>query len=141
MKRILIAIDGSENSKKALIKAREVASFNMSDVFILTVIENHKGNPLSADEENYNETTKSNILSGEEILKEALEIFNDYDGRVKADYRVGDTAEKIIQVVEEKNIDLIVMGRRGLGTFSRAFLGSISNRVLNNVRTSVLIVK
>ncbi len=141
MKRILVAIDGSENSKKALIKAKEVASFSNSDVFILTVVENHKGNPIAAEEENYINTYKSNILIVEEILKEALEVFKDFNGNVKACYRVGDIAEKIIEFVEENNIDLIVMGRRGLGTFSRAFLGSISNKVLNNVKTSVLIVK
>ncbi len=141
MKKILIAVDGSENSKKALLKAKEIASLKLSDVYILTVVENLKGNPYTVSQDYQNETTKTNIQRGEEILEEAKEFFNDYPGKVVADYRVGDVAEKIIQYVEEKEIDLIVMGRRGLGTFSRAFLGSISNKVLNNVRNSVLIVK
>lgn len=141
MKKILVAIDGSENSKKALLKAKEVAVLKTSDVFILTVVENLKGNPYTVSQDYKNETTKTNIQYGEEILKDALEVFKDYPGVVKADYKVGDIADKIIEVVEEKEIDLIVMGRRGLGSFSRAFLGSISNKVLNNVHASVLIVK
>ncbi len=141
MKKILIAVDGSENSKKALLKAKEIAQLKLSDVYILTVVENLKGNPYTVSQEYQNETTKTNIQRGEEILEEAKEIFKDYSGKVVADYRVGDVADKIIEVVEEKDIDLVVMGRRGLGTISRAFLGSISNKVLNNVRNSVLIVK
>ncbi|TJX13781.1 universal stress protein [Tissierella creatinini] len=141
MKKILIAVDGSENSKKALLKAKEIAQLKSSDVYILTVIENLKGNPYTVSQDYQNETTKTNIQRGEEILEEAKEIFKDYPGKVEADYRVGDVADKIIEIAEEKEIDLIVMGRRGLGTLSRAFLGSISNKVLNNVTNSVLIVK
>lgn len=141
MKKILVSVDGSENSKKALIKAKEIAELKTSDVYILTVVENLKGNPYTVSQDYQNETTKSNIQRGEEILKEAVDLFKDYPGVVKADYKVGDIADKIIEVAEEKEIDLIVMGRRGLGTISRAFLGSISNKVLNNVNISVLIVK
>lgn len=141
MKKILVAIDGSENSKKALLKAKEVALLKNSDVYILTVVENLKGNLYTVSEDYQSETTKSNIQHGEEILQEALAMFSDYPGEIMANYKVGDITDKIIEVVEEKGIDLIVMGRRGLGTFSRAFLGSISNKVLNNVNTSVLIVK
>ncbi len=141
MKKILVSVDGSENSKKALIKAKEIAELKTSDVYILTVVENLKGNPYTVSQDYQNETTKTNIQCGEEILKEAVDLFKDYPGVVKADYKVGDIADKIIEVAEEKEVDLIVMGRRGLGTFSRAFLGSISNKVLNNVNISVLIVK
>ena len=141
MKKILVSVDGSENSKKALIKAKEIAELKTSDVYILTVVENLKGNPYTVSQDYQNETTKTNIQRGEEILKEAIEMFKDYPGLVKADYKVGDIVDKIIEVAEEKDVDLIVMGRRGLGTFSRAFLGSISNKVLNNVNKSVLIVK
>ena len=141
MKKILISIDGSENSKKALIKAKEIAELNTSDIYILTVVENLKGKPTVIDSDDKNAQISKEIQNAEDILKEALELFSDYDGVVKAYYKVGDVATKIIEAVEDKGIDLIVMGRRGLGTFSRAFLGSISNKVLNNVNTSVLIVK
>ena len=141
MKKILIAIDGSENSKKALIKAKEVAELKTSDIYILMVVENLKGNPAVVNSDDKNAKISKEIQDAEDILKNALELFSDYTGVVKADYKVGDVATKIIEVAEDRGIDLIVMGRRGLGTFSRTFLGSISNKVLNNVNTSVLIVK
>lgn len=141
MKKILIAIDGSENSKKALIKAKELAELKMSDIYILTVVENLKGTPTVISSDDKDARISKEIQDAEDLLKVALELFKDYPGVVKADYKVGDVATKIIEVVEDRGIDLIVMGRRGLGTFSRTFLGSISNKVLNNVSTSVLIVK
>ncbi len=141
MKKILIAIDGSENSKKALIKAKELAELKTSDIYILTVVENLKGTPTVISSDDKDARISKEIQDAEDLLKVALELFKDYPGVVKADYKVGDVATKIIEVVEDRGIDLIVMGRRGLGTFSRTFLGSISNKVLNNVSTSVLIVK
>ena len=141
MKKILIAIDGSENSKKALIKAKELAELKMSDIYILTVVENLKGTPTVISSDDKDARISKEIQDAEDLLKVALELFKDYPGVVKADYKVGDVATKIIEVVEDRGIDLIVMGRRGLGSFSRTFLGSISNKVLNNVSTSVLIVK
>jgi len=139
MNKILVPIDGSENAKKALLKAKEIATLKTSDVMVLTVIENIKGNTLNIN--SADEISRQNGEYAEKILKEALEEFKDYPGVVEADYRVGDVAEKIIDVITEKNIDLVVMGRRGLGTFSRALLGSVSNKILNNVKTSVLIVR
>ncbi|MGO1470886.1 MAG: universal stress protein, partial [Tissierella sp.] len=55
--------------------------------------------------------------------------------------RRGDPADAIIKETEKEDYDLVVMGSRGLGTFSRAILGSVSNKVLNHVETNVLIVK
>lgn len=141
MQKILIAIDGSENSKKALLKAKEIAELKTSDIYILMVVENLRGNPSVVNSDDKNAKISKEIQDAEDILKNALELFGNYPGVVKADYKVGDVATKIIEVVEDRGIDLIVMGRRGLGTFSRTFLGSISNKVLNNVSTSVLIVK
>lgn len=37
--------------------------------------------------------------------------------------------------------DLVVMGSRGLGAFSRAMLGSVYNKVLNQVNANVLLIK
>lgn len=139
MNRILVPIDGSENAMKALLKAKEIASLKTSDIMILTVIENVKG--ITVNAKSADDISRENRQFAEDILEAALEEFKDYEGKVETDYRVGDVAEKIIDVISEKEISLVVMGRRGLGTFSRAFLGSVSNKILNNVKTSVLIVR
>ena len=141
MTKVLVAIDGSENSNKALVKAKEYGALKNSDIFIVTVVENVKGISPSLGQDIYQETQRSNIAHGEELLKNALNTFKDYPGNVTTTYKVGDVAGEIIKLAEDKDIDLIIMGRRGQGTFTRAFLGSVSNKVLNNVNKSVLIVK
>ena len=47
----------------------------------------------------------------------------------------------IVEWAEKEEFDLVVMGSRGLNAISRAMLGSVSNKVLNNIHVSVLIVK
>nr|ATE50937.1 universal stress protein 31 [Salvia miltiorrhiza] len=43
----------------------------------------------------------------------------------------GDPKDRICRAVEEMNINLLVVGSRGLGQIKRAFLGSVSDTVLN----------
>ena len=56
-------------------------------------------------------------------------------------YKVGDITREIVEQAEKNDVDLIVMGSRGLGMLSRTFLGSISHKVINNTDRSVLVVK
>ncbi|NLJ98136.1 MAG: universal stress protein [Tissierellia bacterium] len=140
MKKILVAIDGSEKSKKALDKAKEIGTLSNSDITIITVI-NTFGSPYVTDPEIKVKLSKENIEYGENILKKALEGFKDYPGTVDTVLKDGDIGGKIIEEAEEGDYDLVVMGSRGLGTFSRTFLGSVSNRVVNHIKKSVLIVK
>lgn len=137
MKKILVPIDGSDNSMKALEKAKEIALLSHSDVTLLNVTDTSKY--FIADYEV--KLVSQNIEHGKELLKSSLEKFKDFDRNVNTVHKVGDTSHEIIKVAEEGNYDLIVMGSRGLGTFSRAFLGSVSNKVLNHINKTVLIVK
>ncbi|TJX67928.1 universal stress protein [Soehngenia saccharolytica] len=142
MKKILVPVDGSENSKKALIKAKEFGLNNESDVIILCVVNSLKDNPYVVDQDFTTELSKKNIETGKSILNEALNIFKDYPYKVETRLRnAEDIAEAIIETAEEEAVDLIVMGRRGWNISSRSLLGSVSNKVLNYANKSVLVVK
>ena len=54
---------------------------------------------------------------------------------------MGNAAEQIVNVAEERGCSLIIVGNRGLGAFSRTLLGSVSNKVINTSKISVLVVK
>lgn len=138
MKKILVTTDGSDNSKKALLKAKEYGELLNADIDILTVVENVVVNPYVIEQYYTADDLKK---PAQRILKESLKFFEDYKGEISAKYLIGDPGNMIIKEVEKENYDLVVMGSRGLGTFSRAMLGSISNKVLNHVKTNVLIVK
>ncbi len=144
MKKILVTVDGSESSDKVLDKAKELGNAFDSHITILHVVED-LANP---------NTFKMNFMAGNdkvmqdkldkhsaELLDTYLERFEDYAGTVEGVTAKGKPGHRIIEIAEEENFDLIVMGSRGLGAFSGAMLGSISNKVVNRSKMSVLIVK
>ncbi|MDR5659980.1 universal stress protein [Serpentinicella sp. ANB-PHB4] len=144
MKKILIPIDGSNYTRKALLQAKEIAKAFQADVEIMTVVLDMRGmyyyegayfigDALAA--EDYK-------TSGEKVIKIGKDVFSDYfAGKVKTTIRLGDAAKEIIDYVENNDFDLIVMGSKGLTGISKLVVGSVSNKVLNNVEVPVLIVK
>ena len=54
---------------------------------------------------------------------------------------VTSTVYAITNYAEQRRIDLIVVGSRGLGGFKRMLLGSVSSGVLNHASCSVLVVR
>lgn len=141
MKKVLVAVDGSKNSNKALLKAKVIAQSFGSDIDILTVVRTAVVSPYITVEYTPVQSNLSFVRFGEEVLSESLNFFDDFDGEVNTILKSGDPAETIIKVLEAGEYDLLVMGSRGLGTFSRTMLGSVSTKVLNHTDTNVLIVK
>lgn len=139
-KKILVTIDGSKNAERALNEAKDQAECSDATVTILTIVK-----PLFLMYYGKAELLKQDNLelekSKQDLLKKSLEIFEDYPGVVETKLRKGDPAEEILKETEEYDYDLIVMGSKGLGIFTRALLGSVSSKILNHTETNVLIVK
>ena len=81
---------------------------------------------------------ESRIKSGE-LLDKAEEYIDGYPNNIELISSEGDAASVIIEVAEENDVDLIVMGSKGLGSFRSAFMGSVSTDVVNKSSKSVLI--
>ena len=139
-KKILVAMDGSKNAERALIEAKEQGEHSEASITILSVIK-----PVFLPYYGKSEISKQDReeieKSREELLKRSLELFEDYPGALETKIRKGDPAEEILEESEDGNYDLIVMGSKGLGLFTRSLLGSVSNKVLTHTKTNVLIVK
>jgi nucleotide-binding universal stress UspA family protein len=144
MEKILVAIDGSETGNKALLKAKAMGTAFESEITILYVMEYASSlysvymseNKINTDP--LNEAYKEHAM---EVLNNALENFKDYNYKVCTLLKKGNPAFKILEVSEEGDFDLLIIGSRGLGPFSRAIMGSVSTKVLNNAKISVLVVK
>lgn len=143
MEKILVAIDGSETSKRALAEARVLAECRGSKVKIIhirpdvetitnTSIQQFRGKHMSPEDEKE---------FSESLLEEGLKMFEGYSGEVSTSSRMGNAADEIIEESRKGNHDLIIMGSRGLGTFSRTILGSVTNKVLNYSKNKVLVVR
>lgn len=77
----------------------------------------------------------------DEVLADAKKLLSAFVAPTSAVVKQGDAAEEIIKYAEEIGSNLIIMGNRGLGTFTKAFVGSVSEKVLTHACCSVLIVK
>lgn len=139
MKKILVATDGSSNSDRALIEAKKHAELSGGEITILTIVETlgrYTTLKKQAGPEDDKIKRKSQL-----VLEDALEIFDGFKGQVNTKTRRGSPADEIITEAEEGGYDLLIMGSRGLGTFSRSILGAVSNKVLNHTKVNVLLVK
>ena len=139
--KILVPIDGSKYSKKAMAKAKEFGSEIKAEIKLLHVVNPEISIRNMHNRDFHEEINRSTMQHSKEILDEALDFFSDYNGKVTATNIRGDTTETIIKTAETEDYDLVIMGSRGAGVFSRALLGSVSNKVLHHIKTSVMIIK
>jgi nucleotide-binding universal stress UspA family protein len=133
VERILTAVDGSKHADKALEYAVQLAK-NYSANLALVHVEEDKliriGGPQVVD-----------CLGtvGECILKDALTKVQGISFDKMLEY--GSPAEVIIKVAKKADVDLIVVGSRGLSSVRRYLLGSVSDDISMHARSSVLIVR
>ena len=77
----------------------------------------------------------------EATLKEASEEVEGAGVKVETFAREGDAADAILDVAEEQNADLIVVGNKGMTGAKRFLLGSVPNKVSHHAPCSVLIIR
>lgn len=139
--KILVPVDGSLYSRRALEKARELGSAMNAEVTILNVLNPAIDLRTMQNKTFYEEVNKNALARAKEILEEALNVFSGYEGKVESVSKNGDAVDEIIKLAEGQRYDLVIMGSRGAGIFSRTLLGSVSDKVVHHIKTSVLIVK
>jgi nucleotide-binding universal stress UspA family protein len=140
MKKILVATDGSKFSQKALFKAKQMGTDMGYEVTALSVVTMYD-NIYSHNQAIKAELGKAEMERSKNVLNEAEEIFSDFKGKFETIHKTGDVADEIVKFAEEGDYDLLIMGSRGLGAFSRTLLGSVSDKVIHHVKISVMIIK
>lgn len=141
-KKILVPIDGSEHSLKALEVAKKIGEKFESEIFIFSVVQEITAiDPIPATYIVTNQVPTGAVEATKKILEKAKLKIEPYEYGIHTEYDIGRPAEVILKFAEEKDTDLIIMCNRGLGAFSRTLLGSVSHKVLNSTEKSVLLVK
>ncbi len=145
-KTILVATDGSEPSKHAVDYAAISAEKWDAKLVVLTVVPppvtiyNSEGG-FQAD---YSLDYEKVLFSYHtEVLEEAKNTLNEkYPAlQVETQIKKGTVNAKILEAIDDPEIDLIVIGNRGLGGLTGWFLGSITNYVVNHCKKPILVVK
>ena len=137
-KKILVPTDGSEFAKKAQQHAMFLAKVSGAELVAVSVTENNFVNGLPLDDEVYqlNQILKER---SEENLKE-FDQLNEDDLKITHVIREGSPARVILEVAQEEDIDLIVMGSSGKSGFDRFIMGSVADKVVNSAKCAVLVV-
>lgn len=137
-KRILVAVDGSTHSDKAAQYARGVARTQGAELVLLHC----PGNiPRLIGGAALEKLQKDLEAEGQELVKGYRNLCDGYDICFTIEVRVGNSANVIISYAEENDMDLIVMGSRGLTDFEGLFLGSVTHHVLQRTCCPVLIIR
>jgi nucleotide-binding universal stress UspA family protein len=144
-KKILVAIDFSEITDSVVNSAIFIGKLFDAEITLLYAIEP----PIITIYDNPLIDNAEIIIELENILKQKFsEHMDKYIEKIrnaglKAEKRieVGTVAETILEVSDELESDLIVIGSHKKGLIEKLLLGSVAERVLNKARTSVLVVK
>ena len=140
--RILVGYDGSEASKRAVMRAVELARKLGAKLTVATVLPppviflGELMVPESVDIKSLEEPARKEL---EKLVTEIRETSS-----IEADYAIlmGDPAEELVSSAEENNYNLIVVGRRGRGGLERLLLGSVSSKVVSiSKNVDVLVVE
>lgn len=144
-KRILVAVDGSSTSLKALDKAIEFQQLTDAEIFLLCVYKHHSlfeaslsiGRPPGMD-------IPDKVLSeyAKEVVNHAKELAKSHGAtKIRGFVKAGRPSKVIVKFAQDKEADLIVVGTKGTHSDKDGILlGSVSHRVASNAKCPVLVV-
>ena len=141
---IVVGTDGSETAGKAVLQATELARQVGASVSLVSAYEPVSGNRLREEKRDVPKDMEWMVNPREDVeatLKEASENVEGAGVKVDTFAREGDAADAILDVAEETNADLIVVGNKGMTGTKRFLLGSVPNKVSHHAPCSVLIIR
>jgi nucleotide-binding universal stress UspA family protein len=138
MKKILVAVDGSEPSLHAARMAQELATALGATLTVAYSVP-----PMLIPGEVpftvVNDVVKAEVERGKKVLDEVVKALGNPSFTTLE--LEGPPAERIAEEAENEGYDLVVVGSRGRNAVARLFLGSVADRLVHICRKPVLIVR
>jgi nucleotide-binding universal stress UspA family protein len=140
MKKILVAIDGSEPSNRAALLAAELASKVGARLTLAHVM-----SPLWIPPETYNlnitAVMEAHAKEAQKLIQNAEKLIRSSDLVIDRIVLDGFPADALADHAKDEGYDLVVVGSRGQSAISRVLLGSFSNRLAHICEVPLLIVR
>ena len=139
--RILVPVDESRPSHNSLAVAAGIARGSGATVVLAHVTETGYGQSREEVRSTYGQSTLDDLVEkGEEMLGNTAgsETFSGLE--VETQVLFGDPAKSLLDLAGQENIDAIVMGSHGRGTWGTMIMGSVSQRVVHEAKVPVIIV-
>lgn len=146
-KRILVAVDGSDDATKAAKTAVNLSKKFGTELIVCHVIPTpiysspevgaaHMVNALSG----YFEAARTDA---KKIVDQVARLADSNGIKVMCvtQENAFSVVEALVSLAEKRNVDLIVMGTRGQSGFKKLLMGSVSSGVVTHAHCSVLVVR
>jgi nucleotide-binding universal stress UspA family protein len=136
-RKILVAFDGSEAGKNALREALKLAGDDKSRAAVVSVVPPYEGDLNAMWTNNIRASMQK---QSDNNIGEALKIAHEQGITIDTISAEGEIYERIVDLADSENFDLIVMGQKGSSRVERALVGSVTARVIGYSRQDVLVV-
>ena len=141
---IVVGTDGSDTAKEAVRQASELAKTVGAKLHLVSAYEPVPEGRLRQERQQVPDDMQWMVNPKEDVestLKDAASELEEKGVEVATYAREGDPADAILDVAEEENADLIVVGNKGMTGARRFLLGSVPNKVSHHAPSSVMIIR
>ena len=135
MNKILVGFDGSEGSEQALNRAMILID-EFGELILLAVVPSPSEKTF-VDKEIYSNLKKK----AESLINNTIADIGPHDFTITGMVKQGDAASIIIDVSNKLDVDLIVLGSKGLSELGRYLIGSVANKVVQYAHKPVMVVR
>jgi nucleotide-binding universal stress UspA family protein len=129
--RVLVGLDDSPASRAAVAFLSRFALTAETSIILLHVL--REDSPQTSEP---NERSRA-----EQLIGDAATVLAKRGCSIEPMLGAGDAAGEIVRVAGERDVDLVVLGARGLRTLGRFFLGSVSEAVLHHAGRAVIVAR
>ena len=137
IKKILVPLDGSKNSFRALDMAISLSSHYSASITAVSIIDL----PISLEYAALDPVGQNLVKKIHKIMNLAESRVSEYHIPFKQIIKHGKIGADIINIAKKGKFDVIVIGKRGVSSIGELFLGSISHYVIHNSKIPVVVVK
>jgi nucleotide-binding universal stress UspA family protein len=142
--RIVVGTDGSDTATEAVRQATDLARLAGAQLDIVSAFEPVPQQRLKSEERELPGDVQYEVGPREDVnlvLDTAAGTVSQSGVEAQTHAREGDPADAILDVAEEVNADLIVVGNKGMTGARRFLLGSVPNKVSHHAPCSVIIIR
>jgi len=143
-KSIAVGTDGSDTATQAVLQAVDLARAVGAKLELVSAYAPVPAQRLSEERLQAPEDLQWAINPREDVdatLEAAAKVARDAGVAVDVYPRQGDPADAFLDVAEEREADLIVVGNKGMTGAKRFLLGSVPNKISHHAPCSVLIIR
>lgn len=132
--KVMVCHDGSENAQQAMEQALQIFKLSKPEIILVTVVEG------AADASSVNEEIFEKMREERHVfLKKTSDWLAGQGFDVDAIMAVGDARMMLLETANQKNPDVLVIGKRGTGLIKEMVLGSVSAYLIRHAKCPVLV--